>query len=117
MQVAKELSENKERNILSDDPELEKIRAESVAAKEELNSYREKAEKLNEQLMVRTEHCHNYFIFELMNACIIFIKDCLVEEWYSYSYINIHDVFPHKCSLVCFCELHCNGHWLPTIKI
>nr|XP_028606059.1 A-kinase anchor protein 9 isoform X8 [Podarcis muralis] len=52
-QVAKELSENKERNILSDDPELEKIRAESVAAKEELNSYREKAEKLNEQLMVK----------------------------------------------------------------
>uniref|UniRef100_A0A670JP44 A-kinase anchoring protein 9 n=1 Tax=Podarcis muralis TaxID=64176 RepID=A0A670JP44_PODMU len=51
--VAKELSENKERNILSDDPELEKIRAESVAAKEELNSYREKAEKLNEQLMVK----------------------------------------------------------------
>uniref|UniRef100_A0A670JNB2 A-kinase anchoring protein 9 n=1 Tax=Podarcis muralis TaxID=64176 RepID=A0A670JNB2_PODMU len=45
--------ENKERNILSDDPELEKIRAESVAAKEELNSYREKAEKLNEQLMVK----------------------------------------------------------------
>ncbi|XP_028606059.2 A-kinase anchor protein 9 isoform X9 [Podarcis muralis] len=52
-QVAKELSENKERNILSDDPELERIRAESVAAKEELNSYREKAEKLNEQLMVK----------------------------------------------------------------
>ncbi|XP_034985617.2 A-kinase anchor protein 9 isoform X10 [Zootoca vivipara] len=52
-QVAKELSEKKERNILSDDPELERIRAESVAAKEELNSYREKAEKLNEQLMVK----------------------------------------------------------------
>ncbi|XP_033022008.1 A-kinase anchor protein 9 isoform X8 [Lacerta agilis] len=52
-QVAKELSENKERNILSDYPELERIRAESVAAKEELNSYREKAEKLNEQLTVK----------------------------------------------------------------
>ncbi|XP_063159679.1 A-kinase anchor protein 9 isoform X1 [Candoia aspera] len=48
-QVVTELSENKPRN----DPELEKVRAESAAAKEELNSYKEKAEKLEEQLMVK----------------------------------------------------------------
>ncbi|KAM6449906.1 A-kinase anchor protein 9 isoform 3-T3 [Liasis olivaceus] len=48
-QVITDLTENKQRN----DPELEKVRAESAAAKEELNSYKEKAEKLKEQLMVK----------------------------------------------------------------
>jgi len=38
-QVVTDRSENKQRNY----PELEKVRAESAAAKEELNSYKEKA--------------------------------------------------------------------------
>ncbi|XP_061443901.1 A-kinase anchor protein 9 isoform X4 [Rhineura floridana] len=53
VQMGRELSENKERNILTNDPEVERIKAESAAAKEELNSYREKAEKFKEQLMVK----------------------------------------------------------------
>lgn len=34
--------------------ELEKVKEEAAAAKEELNSYREKAEKLQQELAVRT---------------------------------------------------------------
>ncbi|XP_058035562.1 A-kinase anchor protein 9 isoform X4 [Ahaetulla prasina] len=48
-QVVTELDENKQRNYLA----LEKVRAESAAAKEELNNYKEKAEKLKEQLLVK----------------------------------------------------------------
>ncbi|XP_060104467.1 A-kinase anchor protein 9 isoform X2 [Heteronotia binoei] len=52
-QMVQEQSENKQRSLLPDDLELEKFRAESVAAKEELNSCREKTEKLKEELMVK----------------------------------------------------------------
>ncbi|XP_062982917.1 A-kinase anchor protein 9 isoform X3 [Elgaria multicarinata webbii] len=52
-QVGTELNENKQRNVLTADPEIERVRAESAAAKEELNSFREKAEKFKEQLMVK----------------------------------------------------------------
>ncbi|XP_034258140.1 A-kinase anchor protein 9 isoform X2 [Pantherophis guttatus] len=48
-QVVTELDENKQGNYL----ELEKVRAESAAAKEELNNYKEKAEKLKGQLLVK----------------------------------------------------------------
>ncbi|XP_048366810.1 A-kinase anchor protein 9 isoform X3 [Sphaerodactylus townsendi] len=48
-----EKSENKERGLLPADLELEKVRGESAAAKEELNSSREKVEKLKEELMVK----------------------------------------------------------------
>lgn len=58
--MAPEQSENKQRSLLPDDRELEEVRAESVAAKEELNSCREKVEKLKEVLMVRTKYCHCY---------------------------------------------------------
>lgn len=44
-----ELDENKQGNYL----ELEKVRVESAAVKEELNNYKEKAEKLKEALLVR----------------------------------------------------------------
>ncbi|XP_066483927.1 A-kinase anchor protein 9 isoform X2 [Tiliqua scincoides] len=50
-QMGTELHENQERKILTADSELERLRAESAAAKEELNSHREKAEKFKEQLM------------------------------------------------------------------
>ncbi|XP_070584247.1 A-kinase anchor protein 9 [Erythrolamprus reginae] len=49
IQVVAELGANKQGNYL----ELEKVRAESAAAKEELNNYKEKAEKLKEQLLVK----------------------------------------------------------------
>ncbi|ETE64629.1 A-kinase anchor protein 9, partial [Ophiophagus hannah] len=48
-QVVTEMDENKQGNYL----ELEKVKAESAAAKEELNNYKEKAEKLKEQLLVK----------------------------------------------------------------
>ncbi|XP_039213611.1 A-kinase anchor protein 9 isoform X10 [Crotalus tigris] len=48
-QMVAELGENKQGNYL----ELEKIRLESAAAKEELNNYKEKAEKLKEHLLVK----------------------------------------------------------------
>ncbi|XP_054847856.1 A-kinase anchor protein 9 isoform X2 [Eublepharis macularius] len=52
-QVVPEQRENKQRSLLADDHELEKVRAESAAAKEELNSCREKVEKLKEELTVK----------------------------------------------------------------
>ncbi|XP_015264123.1 PREDICTED: A-kinase anchor protein 9 isoform X3 [Gekko japonicus] len=52
-QMVPEQSANKQRRLLPDDRELEKVRAESVAAKEELNSCQEKAEKMKEELMVK----------------------------------------------------------------
>uniref|UniRef100_A0A8C6YG75 A-kinase anchoring protein 9 n=1 Tax=Naja naja TaxID=35670 RepID=A0A8C6YG75_NAJNA len=48
-QVVTEMDENKQGNYL----ELEKVKVESAAAKEELNNYKEKAEKLKEQLLVK----------------------------------------------------------------
>ncbi|KAL7976552.1 hypothetical protein Chor_008501 [Crotalus horridus] len=48
-QMVAELGENKQGNYL----ELEKVRLESAAAKEELNNYKEKAEKLKEHLLVK----------------------------------------------------------------
>uniref|UniRef100_A0A803U0W9 A-kinase anchoring protein 9 n=1 Tax=Anolis carolinensis TaxID=28377 RepID=A0A803U0W9_ANOCA len=47
------LDENQERNILTADPELERVKAECAAAKEELSSYIENTEKLKEQLTVK----------------------------------------------------------------
>ncbi|XP_077159951.1 A-kinase anchor protein 9 isoform X3 [Paroedura picta] len=52
-QMVPEQSENKQGSLLPDDLDLEKVGAESVAAKEELSSCREKAEKLKEELMVK----------------------------------------------------------------
>uniref|UniRef100_A0A8D2LPT6 A-kinase anchoring protein 9 n=1 Tax=Varanus komodoensis TaxID=61221 RepID=A0A8D2LPT6_VARKO len=52
-QVGIELNENEQIHAMTADPELERVRAESAAAKEELNSYREKADKFKEQLMVK----------------------------------------------------------------
>ncbi|XP_042327418.1 A-kinase anchor protein 9-like isoform X5 [Sceloporus undulatus] len=63
-QVEAKLSENKERNMLVADPELEQVRAECAAAKEELNNYKEKADKLKEQLTVK-ESSLLYFQEEL----------------------------------------------------
>ncbi|XP_044281047.1 A-kinase anchor protein 9 isoform X3 [Varanus komodoensis] len=51
--VGIELNENEQIHAMTADPELERVRAESAAAKEELNSYREKADKFKEQLMVK----------------------------------------------------------------
>ncbi|XP_075778505.1 A-kinase anchor protein 9 isoform X3 [Pelodiscus sinensis] len=52
-EVVTELTQGQEGNVLIAERELEKIKAESAAAKEELSSYREKSEKLQEELMVR----------------------------------------------------------------
>ncbi|XP_029139848.1 A-kinase anchor protein 9 [Protobothrops mucrosquamatus] len=61
-QMVTELGENKQGNYL----ELEKVRLESAAAKEELNNYKEKAEKLKEQLLVKESN-------------LIFLKDELEQ--------------------------------------
>ncbi|KAJ6666661.1 hypothetical protein lerEdw1_020385 [Lerista edwardsae] len=51
--IGTELHENQGSNVLTADPELERLRAESAAAKEELNSHREKSDKFKEELMVK----------------------------------------------------------------
>ncbi|XP_019363947.1 PREDICTED: A-kinase anchor protein 9 isoform X4 [Gavialis gangeticus] len=50
-----ELTYGQEGSVFIDGLELEKIKAESTAAKEELSSYRGKVEKLQEELVVREE--------------------------------------------------------------
>ncbi|NWJ00141.1 AKAP9 protein, partial [Crypturellus undulatus] len=52
-QVAGQLTESQKPGVLIDGFELEKIKEESAAAKEELNSYRKEAEKLQQELAVK----------------------------------------------------------------
>ncbi|XP_064362124.1 A-kinase anchor protein 9 isoform X2 [Dromaius novaehollandiae] len=52
-EVAAQLTESRRRNVLIDEFELEKVKEESAAAKEELSNYREKAEKLQQELAVK----------------------------------------------------------------
>lgn len=47
--------------MLINELELEQLKEEAAAAKEELNSYREKAEKLQQELAVRTGLLHIVF--------------------------------------------------------
>lgn len=53
--------ESQKENVLINELELEKVKEEAAAAKEELSSYREKAEKLQQELAVRTRLFHNVF--------------------------------------------------------
>lgn len=46
--------ESQKENVLINELELEQVKEEVAAAKEELSSYREKAEKLQQELAVRT---------------------------------------------------------------
>uniref|UniRef100_A0A8C3IA26 A-kinase anchoring protein 9 n=1 Tax=Chrysemys picta bellii TaxID=8478 RepID=A0A8C3IA26_CHRPI len=68
-----ELTPSQEGSVFIAESELEKIKAESAAAKEELSSYREKSEKLQEELMVR-ETSMTHLQEELHR-----VKDKLVE--------------------------------------
>uniref|UniRef100_A0A8C3RZJ7 A-kinase anchoring protein 9 n=1 Tax=Chelydra serpentina TaxID=8475 RepID=A0A8C3RZJ7_CHESE len=68
-----ELTPSQEGSVFIAERELEKIKAESAAAKEELSSYREKSAKLQEELMVR-ETSMTHLQEELHR-----IKDNLVE--------------------------------------
>ncbi|NXV27990.1 AKAP9 protein, partial [Rissa tridactyla] len=52
-QVAAQPMEIQKENVLINELELEKVKEEAAAAKEELNSYREKAEKLQQELAVK----------------------------------------------------------------
>ncbi|XP_063180885.1 A-kinase anchor protein 9 isoform X5 [Chroicocephalus ridibundus] len=52
-QVAAQPMEIQNENVLINELELEKVKEEAAAAKEELNSYREKAEKLQQELAVK----------------------------------------------------------------
>ncbi|XP_074430750.1 A-kinase anchor protein 9 isoform X3 [Larus michahellis] len=52
-QVAAQHMEIQKENVLINELELEKVKEEAAAAKEELNSYREKAEKLQQELAVK----------------------------------------------------------------
>ncbi|XP_074840859.1 A-kinase anchor protein 9 isoform X2 [Carettochelys insculpta] len=72
-EVVIELTQGQEGCILITERELEKIKAESAAAKEELNSYREKSEKLQEGLVVR-ETSMTHLQEELCR-----VKDNLIE--------------------------------------
>ncbi|KYO26647.1 A-kinase anchor protein 9 isoform C [Alligator mississippiensis] len=55
-EVVSEYTYGQEGSVFIDGLELEKIKAESAAAKEELSSCREKVEKLQEELVVREEN-------------------------------------------------------------
>ncbi|KAG6930542.1 A-kinase anchoring protein 9 [Chelydra serpentina] len=72
-EVVTELTPSQEGSVFIAERELEKIKAESAAAKEELSSYREKSAKLQEELMVR-ETSMTHLQEELHR-----IKDNLVE--------------------------------------
>ncbi|XP_053876454.1 A-kinase anchor protein 9 isoform X2 [Malaclemys terrapin pileata] len=72
-EVVTELTQSQEGSVFIAESELEKIKAESAAAKEELSSYREKSEKLQEELMVR-ETSMTHLQEELHR-----VKDKLVE--------------------------------------
>ncbi|KAM7174738.1 A-kinase anchor protein 9 isoform 1-T1 [Macrochelys suwanniensis] len=72
-EVVTELTSSQEGSVFIAERELEKIKAESAAAKEELSSYREKSAKLQEELMVR-ETSMTHLQEELHR-----IKDNLVE--------------------------------------
>ncbi|NXY70406.1 AKAP9 protein, partial [Glareola pratincola] len=52
-QVGAQPMEIQKENVLINELELEKVKEEAAAAKEELNSYREKAEKLQQELAVK----------------------------------------------------------------
>ncbi|NXV75387.1 AKAP9 protein, partial [Atlantisia rogersi] len=52
-QVGAQLTESQKENVLIDELELEKVKGEAAAAKEELSSYREKTEKLQQELAVK----------------------------------------------------------------
>ncbi|NXG61441.1 AKAP9 protein, partial [Hemiprocne comata] len=52
-QVGAQLMESEKENVLINELELEQVKEEAAAAKEELNSYREKAEKLQQELAVK----------------------------------------------------------------
>lgn len=53
--------ESQKENMLINELELEQLKEEAAAAKEDLSSYREKAEKLQQELAVRTRLFHILF--------------------------------------------------------
>lgn len=53
--------ESQKENVLINELELEQLKGEAAAAKEDLSSYREKAEKLQQELAVRTRLFHILF--------------------------------------------------------
>ncbi|XP_009999868.1 PREDICTED: A-kinase anchor protein 9 [Chaetura pelagica] len=52
-QVGPQLMESEKENVLINELELEQVKEEAAAAKEELNNYREKAEKLQQEVAVK----------------------------------------------------------------
>lgn len=56
--------------------ELEQVKEETAAAKEELSSYREKAEKLQQELAVRTRVFH--IVFKSNNCIGLPVQICML---------------------------------------
>lgn len=56
--------------------ELEQVKEEAAAAKEELNSYREKAEKLQQELIVRTRVLH--IVFKSNSCTGLTVQICML---------------------------------------
>lgn len=68
--------ESQKENVLITELELEQVKEEAAAAKEELSSYREKAEKLQQALAVRTRLFRivfkaNYYTGLIVQICML----------------------------------------------
>lgn len=74
MQVEAQLMESQKEKVLI--TELEQVKEEAAAAKEELNSYREKAEKLQQELRVRTRVFH--IVFKSNSCTGLTVRICML---------------------------------------
>ena len=69
--------ENQKENVLINELELEQVKEEAAAAKEELSSYREKAEKLQQELAVRTRLF--YSVFKANDYTGLTVQICMLQ--------------------------------------
>lgn len=74
MQVEAQLMESQKEKVLI--TELEQVKEEAAAAKEELNSYREKAEKLQQELRVRARVFH--IVFKSNSCTGLTVRICML---------------------------------------
>lgn len=74
MQVEAQLMESQKEKVLI--TELEQVKEEAAAAKEELNSYREKAEKLQHELRVRARVFH--IVFKSNSCAGLTVRICML---------------------------------------
>lgn len=72
---------SEEENVLINKCELEKIKEEAAAAKEELSSYREKTEKLQQELTVRTRLFR--IVFRANNYTGLTVQICMIWGFFN----------------------------------